>query len=187
MAHKVITAVATEPVTLAQAKAHLNVIGTGDDALITALITSAREAAEAACGRALAPQTLEMALVAFPGTDGAIALEKGPVATISSVKYTDTAGVEQTITSTAYALSLYGFSNKIAPTYGNYWPTAQDIPDAVRIRYVTGYVTCPEAARSWILLQIGAMYEHREAATVGQVYALPFADRLLDGIKAWHK
>lgn len=189
MAYKVTTAVTVEPVTLAQAKAHLNVTHTSDDTLITALITSAREAAEQECGRALAPQTLEMALDAFPcDLSGAIRLERGPVASITSIKYTDTAGVEQTISASAYALSLYGFANEVAPTYGNYWPTPQQIPNAVRIRYVTGFVICPEAARSWILLQIGALYENREHTIVGPAVSLiPFADRLLDGVRDWAK
>ena len=54
MAYKVITAVATEPVTSTEAKAHVRVIGTTDDTLIAALISSAREFAEHYTGRALA-------------------------------------------------------------------------------------------------------------------------------------
>jgi len=52
---KVTTAVATEPVTLTEAKSHLRVIGTTDDTFITALISSARDFAEHYTGRALAP------------------------------------------------------------------------------------------------------------------------------------
>ena len=44
----------TEPVSLADAKAHLRVIHAGDDAIIAALITAARAAVESETGRALA-------------------------------------------------------------------------------------------------------------------------------------
>ncbi|NDZ12046.1 hypothetical protein C7T35_15430 [Variovorax sp. WS11] len=191
MAYKVTTAVATEPVTLAEAKLHLRVetAETADDTIITALITVAREFAEHYTGRAFATQTLEMALHCFPDyEDDYIDLDLPPVATITSVKYTDTAGVEQTITGSAYALSLYGEARRLAPTYGNYWPTTQDVPDAVRIRYVTGYTTLPKAARAGLLLLIGHLYENRQAVSTLSLNEIPMGARsLLDTIKIWSK
>lgn len=167
MPYKVITAVTAEPVTLAEARLHLKADSdTSEDSLITAWITAAREVAEHYTGRALAPQTLEMALDGFSATDGEIVLAMPPVASITSLKYTDTAGVEQTLSPSAYALSLYGDSRKVAPTYGNYWPSTQDIPDAVRVRYVAGYgqqggAVCPKAIKAAILLMIGWLNENR--------------------------
>lgn len=169
MTFKVVTPVATEPVTLAEARLQCKVDSddTSHDALITGLITAAREFAEHYTGRALASQTLEMALDCFPGVsewsigkctpdpmDDFIDLDMPPVATITSVKYTDTAGVEQTVSSGDYALSLYGDSRRVAPTYGKYWPTTRDIPNAVRILYVTGYTTAPKAVKAAILLHV---------------------------------
>ena len=70
MKYKVITPVATEPVTLAQARLQVRLTdddGTDEDTLLTAYITAAREIAEHYTGRALAPQTLEAALQRFRG------------------------------------------------------------------------------------------------------------------------
>lgn len=186
---KVVTPVATEPLTTAEAKLHLRVDTTDDDTIIAALITAAREFAEHYTGRAFAAQTLEMALPCFPEyEDDYIDLDMPPVATISSVKYTDEAGVEQTIAGSSYALSLYGDSRRLAPTFGIYWPATQDVPDAVRIRYVTGYTTLPKAARAGLLLLIGHLYENRQAVSTLSLEEIPMGARaLLDTIKIWSK
>jgi uncharacterized phiE125 gp8 family phage protein len=210
MNFKIVTAVTTEPVTLAEARLALRLTDddpTDEDSLITAWITAAREIAEHYTGRALAAQTLEAALDAFPcSADRAwrlafphgdfIDLPRPPVASITSVKYTDTAGVEQTISSSAYALSPYGLSNRIAPTYGNYWPSTQRIPDAVRIRYVTGYgasgqpaggefVTVPKSVKSAILLMVVWFNEHRGDEMDPNDIQPPAAKALLNTVKVW--
>ena len=197
MDYKVITAVATEPVTRAEAKLHLRIDDISgshpDDALVDALITAAREYAEHHTGLALAAQTLEAALDEFPDCDY-IDLPMPPVASITSLKYTDQDGVEQTLSTTKYALSTYGESRRIQLTYDNDWPDTRDINDAVRIRFVTGYaatgagagfVTLPKAARQGMLLLIGHWYEHRES--VGNITAeIPMAaDAVLNTIKIW--
>lgn len=184
MSFKVVTPVATEPVTLAEAKLHLRVDAADEDTLITGLITAAREFAEHYTGRALAPQTLEMALDKFPA-DG-IDLDMPPVATITSVKYTDTAGVEQTVLATDYALSLYGDSRRLTLAYGKSWPSTRDIANAVRIVYVTGYTTAPKAVKAAILLLIGHLYENRQDVSTLKAEEIPNgAKSLLNTVKVW--
>jgi len=187
MQYKVLPAVATEPVTLAEARLHIRASdSTDDDTLITAWITAAREIAEHYTQRGLAPQTLEAALDEFPDDDDDnIDLPMSPVASITHIKYTDTAGTEQTVSSTAYALSLYGDARRVAPTYGNYWPITQDIPDAVRIRYVTGYTTCPKAVKAALLLMISWFDQHRGDQMDPNDIQPPAAKALLNTVKLW--
>lgn len=187
--YKVIAPVAVEPVTIEEAKLHLRVDVTDEDTLIGALITAAREFAEHYTGRAFAPQTLEMALDCFPVyEDDYIDLDMPPVATITTVKYTDAVGVEQTIPGSSYVLSLYGESRRLTPAYNVYWPTTRDIPNAVRIRYVTGYTTLPKAAKAGLLLLIGHLYENRQAVSTLSLEEIPMGARsLLDTIKIWSK
>ena len=129
-----------------------------------------------------------MALDTFPDWDGPILLDLPPVATISSVKYTDTAGVEQTIAGADYALSLYGDSRKLSCTYGITWPLTREIPDAVRIRYVTGYTTLPTTGKNAMLLLIGHLYENREGVSPIKADEVPLGIRsLFDTIKIWAK
>ena len=194
MAYRVITPSATEPVTLEEAKLHLRVDIDDDDALIAGLITAARELAEHYTGRAFGTQTLEMALRCFPyccrrnDHDRGIDLDMPPVASVTSIKYTDGAGAEQTVAPAAYSLSLYGLAQRITPAYATYWPISQDIADAVRIRYVTGYTNLPKAAKQALLLMIGHLYANREAVGPTTMAEMPMgACALLDTIKIWSK
>ncbi|MNL13845.1 hypothetical protein D3C87_1347650 [compost metagenome] len=194
--YKIITPVATEPVSRQEAKLHCRVIADvadvtahPEDASFDAWIIAAREFSEHYTGRAFATQTLEMGLPCFPEvSDEAIDLDLPPVATITSVKYTDGAGVEQTIPGSSYALSTYGDSRRLAPTYSIYWPSTQGVPDAVRIRYVTGYATLPQAARAALLLLVGHLYENRQDVSALSLHEIPVGARsLLDTIKIWSK
>jgi uncharacterized phiE125 gp8 family phage protein len=180
---KVITDVATEPVTLAEARLQIKAVSgiTTEDTLISEWITTAREIAEQYTGRSLAPKTLEMVLDAFPG--GNIVLDAGPVTSVTSVKYTDYDGVEQTVSASDYALSAYGLSDVVALAYGETWPAARAQRDAVRIRYVTGYSSAPKAVKSAIRLMVGWMNEHRGDEMDPHDIQPPAAKALLDSVK----
>lgn len=187
MALKLITAATELAVSLADAKLHLRVDTTDEDTLITAYITAATEMAEQATGRALMPQTWELTLDAFPS---AFELTRVPAASITSLKYWDTAGVQQTLGTGLYTLdNADDYANAyVVPVYGGAWPDTRDQINAVALRYVAGYAAAanvPDSIKAWIKLQVGAMYENRQAEGAVQTYALGFADRLLDRYKVW--
>jgi len=184
---KVITAVGTEPVTLTEAKLQCKVDTSDDDALITALITAAREYCEHYTRRAFASLTVEMVLDEFPADD-TIMLDHSPVTSITHIKYNDSAGDEQTITGSEYALDEYGDANRVVLDYGISWPLAQDIPNAVRIRYVAGWTTLPFAAEAAVKLLIAHLYKNRSATTEKALSEVPIGvDALLNTIKIWSK
>ena len=129
-----------------------------------------------------------MALDRFPEYGVGIDLDRSPVASITSIKYTDTAGVEQTITSTNYALSLYGEARRVNPDYLYQWPTTEDSAEAVRVRYVTGYTAAPQAVKAAILLLVGHLFENRQAVSELSAEEIPMGARaLLDTVKQWAK
>ncbi len=184
MALKLITAPIALPVALADAKAHLRLDTTSDDAMVAAMIGAATEAAEHYTGRALMAQTWEIALDAFPA---ALELTRIPVASVVSIQYADVAGVMQTLSPTAYALdNADGFGPAfVVPAYGTGWPVTRDQINAVKVQYIAGYLdaaSVPQSIKSWILLQCGAMFENRESEVVerGSAISLGFVDRLLD-------
>jgi len=159
MEYRVTTPVATEPVSLAEARLQCKIDSddTSHDAALGTLITTAREYAEHYTGHAVAPQTLEVALDEFPDDeDDAIVLPRCPVTSITSIKYTDLAGTEQTLSSTKYTLSPYGEARRLMPTFANYWPTTQDIMNSVRIVQVCGYTAelLPKAIKQAMLVHI---------------------------------
>jgi uncharacterized phiE125 gp8 family phage protein len=182
MALKLITAATALAVSLVEAKAHLRVDASDDDTLITAMITAATETAEQMTGRAIIPQTWELSLDEFPD---AFELTRVPVSAVTSLKYYDAAGVLTTMDPGDYALDIaddYGFAY-VVPAYDTEWPTARDQINAVVVRYVAGYTDAaavPQAIKSWILLQVGAMYENRESESAIKTHQIGFADHLLD-------
>ena len=187
MALKLVTAATQRAVSLAEAKAHLRVDTTDDDTLIGGYIAAAEELAEQATGRALMPQTWELTLNAFPQ---AFEITRVPAASITSLKYWDTAGVQQTLSSSLYTLDNaddYGCAY-VVPAYNAAWPSSRDQINAVALRYLAGYVSAvevPESIKAWVKLMVGAMYDNRKAEGDVQTYALGFADRLLDRYKVW--
>lgn len=177
-----ITAPATEPVTLAEAKMHCRVDGTDEDALISALIIMAREQAEFKTGRSLITQTWELVLDAFPSR---FTLRNAPIQSITSVKYLDSTGVEQTLSSGDYLLDKDSEPGHVSLAYGKNWPVVYPVSNAVRVRFVAGYGNAsnvPQSIKSWMLLTIGSLYAQRETIIPGTVANLPRTlwDGLLD-------
>ena len=187
MSLKIITPASTYPVTLAEAKLHCKVDIADDDALITALITAATEMVEQKTGRAVMAQTWELTLDAF---HDALELTRTPVQSITSVKYYDTTGAQQTMSNLLYLLDNadeFGFAY-VVPVYSGSWPDTRDQINAVAVRYVAGYADAaavPEGIKQWIKLQIASMYENREteaysSRAVSTTVQMQFVDRLLD-------
>ena len=162
MTLRLITAPATEPVSSAEAKLHLKVDGATDDNLIAALISAARILCEALQGRAYITQTWELTLDAFP--ESPFELPRAPLATVTSIKYTDSAGVEHTIAATDYVLDTSGEPGRVALADGVSWPSVDLYPvGAVKIRYTAGGSAAPANVKQAILLTIGGWYEDRQA------------------------
>lgn len=113
------------------------------DPLILEKIAAAREYCEEYLGRALVPQTIEVALDAFYGSDqqsdAAIELPMPPVLSIVSVKYIDADGAEQTMSEADYRLDNYQEPGWLLPAYGGTWPTARGVSNAVKVRMMVGY------------------------------------------------
>lgn len=182
MGIKIITPPATEPVTLAEAKAHLRVDVADEDAMITRMISAARDHAEQELDRAIGAQTLELLLDEFP--DGAIRLPRGPASSIVSIKYVDTSGVLQTISSLDYTLDDAQIDSWVLPAFDYSWPDVRDEANSVRVRYVTGWTACPAPVTQWILLVLATLYAVRESDSDKPAVPQQFAARLLDRYKA---
>jgi uncharacterized phiE125 gp8 family phage protein len=192
MSLKLITAPASEPITTAEAKSHCHVIGTDDDTYIGTLIVAARQLAEQMTGRALLPQTWELALDEFPCE--VIRLYHAPLIDVVSITYVADSGTVTTMVEIDdYEVDDYSEPARITAGYGTSWPSTRDQANAVLVRYQAGYANAaavPQAIKSWMLMQIGAMYENREAfvnGTISQSLAGRFVDNLLDPFVIWAK
>jgi uncharacterized phiE125 gp8 family phage protein len=182
-----ITDATVEPITLAEAKLWLRVDQTDEDALIGALITSVRKAAEHEMQRTLIATTWELVVDAFPA---ALRLEMPKILSVASVKYIDTAGVEQTLSPADYLVDMDSEPGYVVPAYLKAWPSTRAQINAVRVRYTAGYgpaaTDVPQSIVNWLRLHLEHYYRNRGAAVVGTIVAsLPYADRLLDEGRVW--
>lgn len=175
MGYVLITPPATLAVTLAAAKEYLRILHDDEDAAIERLIAAATSHAETMTGRLIAAQTWEYRLPSF---GGAIAIEKGPVASITSVTYRDGDGVDQVLASTAYALAIDEDPQQLLAT--GEWPAGAS---AVRVRYAAGFAESDPvlaAIRQAILMLVGHWFDNRSTAAAGTTTEIPLSfDALL--------
>jgi uncharacterized phiE125 gp8 family phage protein len=169
MALTLVTDVTTEPLSLAEAKAHCRIDHDDENALVASLIVAAREYAETFTHRALAPQTWEDTRDTFP--NGVWVLPKPPVTSVTSVTYVDGAGDTQTWAASNYTTDLpagrWAACAKIVPVYATFWPITRAVINAVTVRFVCGYSTTPEAIKAAMKLLIGHWYKNRETSVIG--------------------
>lgn len=182
MALKLINAPTEQPVSLDEARTQCRVDGTDSDVLLGVLIKAARQLAESKTNRGFAPAEWELSLDAFPS---AIVLPVSPVTAIASVKYLDTAGVEQTLPGTAYVADLNSIPARIAPAANASWPATADRTGAVRIRFNAGHAVNDDyiaAAKLWMLMAISTWFSNPEAVVTANIAGLPrtYCDGLLD-------
>jgi uncharacterized phiE125 gp8 family phage protein len=155
---------------------------TTEDALFVGWLAAAVKLAEHDTQRSIGSQTLELALDCFP--DGAIELPQGPVTGITTIKYIDEAGVEQTLSSALYTLDDYGLIDRVVLAYGAEWPATREIANAVKVRYVAGELD--PAVKTALFLTVAHFYENREATTDLDLAELPIgAKHLLGTAKVW--
>lgn len=192
---KLVSAPATEPITLAEAKAHLRVDDTAEDDLILNLIAAYRSHVDGKDGvlnRALITQTWDLYLDRFPYCGSqAIQIPLPPLQSITSVKYYDTDAVLQTMSSGDYFLDSVSEPAQLHPAYNMSWPTALDRVNSVIVRFVAGYGSAetdvPQAIRQAGLLVLGHWYANRESVSVGNAVAeMPQSAKwLLDPFKVY--
>lgn len=167
---RVVTPPASEPVTLAEAKAHLRLEGTDDDTYVSVLIQAARQHIEEVCWRGVVTQTREAVLERFPDCD-AVALPGGNLASISSVTYTDADGAEQTLDAGVYGADTVSVPGRLVLAYNESWPSIRCQWDAVRVQYVVGWAVAdvPAPIKQALLLLVSQLYEHRTPEITGAI------------------
>lgn len=187
---KVITGPALEPLMLADVKDRLGIPPDEDtqDSLIDYLIQAAREDSEGYMQVSLISRTLEIALPAFANT---IELPLQPVQSITSIKYIDTAGTEQTLDPAVYSLDTYHHTHRVVLAYDQAWPSARATTNAIKVRYAAGYGdtgdTIPQAIQHAMILMIDNWLK----ASISQdgnayVRTRPYAaEQLLNKYRIW--
>lgn len=181
---------ASEPVTLADFKAHSKVEVADDDAYITSLITAAREHLSTATGRAMINETWTATLDDWPKAaplhdwwdgvrDGAlnsvaagyVEITKAPFAAVTAVNLLDEDGTPTLwAASNYYTTQNHGFG-RLTLRRGAVWPVRLRDTGGIQITFTAGYGAAANAVplvlRQGILMLMAHWYENREVIHVG--------------------
>lgn len=143
-------------VTLALAKQHTRTTHTDEDALIQQYIDAALAWVESYTGKRM---SIGAVTQTERGFGGYIKLSRGPFVSLTSVSYTDTDSVVQTL---AGSRTVTG---RVYPPIAG-WPAAADYTP-LTVVYQAGFATTPADLVSAQLLLIGHWFANREAVNVG--------------------
>jgi uncharacterized phiE125 gp8 family phage protein len=173
-----ITPPGADPLSLAEAKAHLRVTSTDEDGLIAGYILAAREFVENDTHLKLITQTLDYTIddgwpcVMVNGRlKTRIEFPVKPVASVSSVSYVDTNGAVQALSSDQYVLRNNGPVHFIEPAYGAAWPDVRSQTAAITVRFVAGWElsAVPNPILQALRLLVSHQYENREPMNIGNI------------------
>jgi uncharacterized phiE125 gp8 family phage protein len=194
VALSLVTAAASEPVTLDEAKRQIRRTDVSDDDayLEDTLIPAVRERAERETFRQLITATWDLKLDRFPWPEdlspweqwrypqGVIKVPLPPLQSVTSISYVDGNGATQVWASSEYIVDApagpKAARGRITPVYGVSWPTTREQINAVTVRFVCGYGTShtavPPRLKMAMLVDLGTLYEHREDVIVGQGFTI---------------
>ena len=162
------TAPLTYPVTLEEAKAHLNILNNEDDVLISFLIGVATEQAEEITNLQLMRCTYEMTMDILPDR---FEIKKPPLHAVEKIEY-----IPDGLSS--YALldpSKYMVDTTVAPgviirSSDATYPALSWRVNAIRVTFTAGYsdaAAVPKSIKQWMMIRIATLFEHREEIVVG--------------------
>lgn len=169
-----------EPLTAADMRAFLRIDLTDEDALLTELISSARQFIEDICNRAFITQTLKLTLPSWPACD-LVRLPRAPLISVNSIQYRDSSGQTVTLADSLYYVATSREPGSITFASDFSWPLLLNgHPEAIEITYRAGYGAAaenvPSDARHLIKFLVAHFYETREPVNVGNIVnELPFA------------
>lgn len=152
------------PLTLDGVKDYLQETESDNDALINQLIESATDWIERKINRCLMTTVFEQYLSVWPACN-LVRIKWNPVQTLTSVKYVDANGDEQTISSSNYATWIRDEVMYISFNDDYTWPTTKTVPDAFKIRFTAGYNPpdrIPAPIKNALLLRIRKAYDNRQ-------------------------
>lgn len=135
------TAPTAAAVTTAEMKIFAEYQETDRNDLLDTMVAAATSRVEAYSGRQMITATFTALADDFPGTTGVIQLKKPPFQSVTSIKYYDVDGAQQTLDSGKYILDASKMSGRIfVKTWDSEtWPATEDRNDAVEVIFKAGY------------------------------------------------
>jgi uncharacterized phiE125 gp8 family phage protein len=183
---------AVEPVTLAEAKAHLRVDISDDDSYIASLVKAAREWIEGYLDMTVMQTKYRMRLDAFPAE---IQFPKPPMLasgtnTAVAVTYVASSlGNTATLSASSFRIDRDSLPGKAYPLYGGSWPSHLSDQNSVTVEWWGGYGDTPSSApqkiRHALLMIVHHWYERRAAVEAGSMAEVPLGAKALLDMSKW--
>lgn len=158
-----------EPVSLADAKAHLRVDGSSEDAIITSLIVTSRLHIEAALGLALLSQAWCLVFDRWPRS-GEVTLPLRPLQSVNEVRILEADGQHRVVEASRYVTDAVSAPGRIVAEGGG-WPAPGRAANGIEIDFTAGYGDdagdVPAPIRQALLMLVAHWYEHRDPIEIG--------------------
>ena len=170
-----VTEPTAEALTTTEAKAHLRVLHPDEDTLIAGYSKTWREWLEERTNRTYVKSTWDYFQDRWPDGSDPIELPRGPLISVTSVKYTTTsATTTRTLSATSYTVDTASEPARIGLKSGQAWPVSMlRSQNGVEVRYNAGFATSatgvPQRAKHALRLLVGSAYVNREAVIVGSI------------------
>jgi uncharacterized phiE125 gp8 family phage protein len=175
---------AEQVVTLAEAKLHLRVSSTDDDALIDSYIDAATSWAQKYQGRKYLTATCVDYLDKWPAV---IRPRWCPLIAVTSIQYVDESGVTQTWSDAEYDVDTDTQPGRIVPAYDESYPSIRGDINGIVVTYTAGYGSdeddVPQEIRTAILMIVAQWYSHRESVTDLNLVQVPLGAMALLGME----
>lgn len=163
-----ITAPSDPPVTLQEVKTSGRISTTAHDAMLAGLIMSAVEAVEEYCNRSLISQTWKLIIDDLDDDDDGV-LPRPPLQSVTSIKYMDSNGEQQTVDSSIYQVDTASEPGRILLLPWKMWPVVGiGYKNPIEITFVAGYGATAETVPAKIKQAIIALVVHWYDKGVGE-------------------
>lgn len=165
------TGPALEPVSLAEAKAHLRLDAADEDMLLASLITAARMHVEVLTGQVLITQSWRLYFDAWPDKTR-VEIPIAPLQAISSVTVYDAEGVGAVLPSASWLADVVSNPGRLVRNGSALWPDPGQCANGIEILLTAGHGDAaedvPQTLRQAILLLAAHWFETREPVALGR-------------------
>ena len=162
---------AVEPVTLAEAKAHLRVDSSDEDTLVSSLVTAARIHIELACSKVLITQSWKLYFDRWPSRT-CVEIPIAPLQEISAVKIYDADDNSENLDASGWYVDTASSPCRLVRRPVAIWPDPARPANGIEITLTAGYGNTasdvPQTLRQAILLLVAHWFETREPVILGE-------------------
>ncbi len=160
---------ALEPVTVAEAKAHLRIDHSAEDVLVSSLILTSRLHIETALGIALIAQGWTYLRDRWPAS-AAVSLPLRPLIAVDEIRVHRADGPPTVVSASEYAVDAASAEPRVVRQVGS-WPAPGRATHGIAIDFTAGFgaaaADVPQPIRQALLMLTAHWYEHRSTIEIG--------------------